>query len=267
MTLMLALMLMQNLVATVTVAASKALGFVSYPDFDPQVAMKWLPVDICFVLMLSTSFVAMRFLSVPMITVFKQLANLLTVAGEFYFFQKSVTAGVLLAFAVMILGAVLAALNDLDFSFAGYVWQAANCVATSTYVLYLKHATQTIDVSKFGLVFYNNLLSLPLLLAIAFAHGEFGVLVDARDRGAINLNFFLVNAFAGTLGMFLNVASVWCVSATSATTYAVVGALNKVPSTFLGWLLFQTIITKKMGIYIAVSLAGGFIYSYEKMRH
>lgn len=40
------------------------------------------PVNICFVLMLLTSFVAMRYLSVPMITIFKQLANLITVTGE-----------------------------------------------------------------------------------------------------------------------------------------------------------------------------------------
>mmetsp|Transcript_13015 Transcript_13015/g.39322 ORF Transcript_13015/g.39322 Transcript_13015/m.39322 type:complete len:214 (+) Transcript_13015:2-643(+) len=209
----------------------------------------------------------MRFLSVPMITVFKQLANLLTVCGEFYLFGKPVTYGVLLAFAVMILGAVLAAANDLDFSAAGYLWQGANCVTTSAYVLYLKHATQTIDVSKFGLVFYNNLLSLPLLVAIAIAHGEVGVLLEAHGRGAIDARFFAVNAFAGTLGMFLNLASVWCVSATSATTYAVVGALNKIPSTVLGYLLFRTLVTAKMAVYIAVSLAGGFIYSYDKLNH
>lgn len=103
-----------------------------------------------FVVMLSTSFEAMRFLSVPMITVFKQLANLLTVSGEYYLFGKTVSFGVILSFFVMISGAVLAAVNDLEFSLAGYMWQSGNCVATSGYVLYLKHATQSIDMSKFG---------------------------------------------------------------------------------------------------------------------
>lgn len=257
---------MQNAVATLMVAVLRAVGVVSYPDFDPRVAMSWLPVDVFFVIMLSTSFEAMRFLSVPMITVFKQLANLLTVGGEYFFFGKGVTYGVLLAFTVMIVGALMAAFNDLAFSFAGYAWQISNCVATSGYVLYLKHATQTIELSKFGMVFYNNLLSLPLLGIIAIAHDEPGVLIEAHSRGAINANFFVVNAFAGTLGLLLNLASVWCVSATSATTYAVVGALNKIPSTILGFLLFDTVITRDMAVYISVSLCGGFMYSYEKMR-
>jgi len=260
------LLLMQNAVATLMVAACRAVGLVSYPKFDPRVALKWMPVDVCFVLMLSTSFVAMRYLSVPMVTVFKQLANLLTVTGEFYLFGKPISYGVLLSFVVMILGAVLAAANDLAFSLPGYLWQSANCIATSCYVLYLKHATQSIEITKFGMVFYNNLLSLPLLGAIAIAHGEPAVLIEAHGRGAIDVKFFAVNAFAGTLGMLLNLASVWCVSATSATTYAVVGALNKIPSTVLGFLLFDTIITKEMAIYICVSLAGGFMYSYEKLQ-
>lgn len=260
------LLVMQNAVATFMVALAKALGIVSYPNFDPAVAMSWLPVDVFFVVMLSTSFEAMRFLSVPMITVFKQISNMLTAGGEYAFFGKSVTPGVIVAFSVMISGALLAAANDLAFSFAGYAWQISNCVATSGYVLYLKHATQTIELSKFGMVFYNNLLSLPLLSIIAIVHFEPTILIEAHARGAINLKFFVVNAFAGTLGLFLNLASVWCVSATSATTYAVVGALNKIPATILGFLLFDTVVNRNMLIYIGVSLCGGFMYSYEKMR-
>lgn len=186
-----------------------------------------LPVDIFFVVMLSTSFEAMRWLSVPMITVFKQLANLLTAMGEWYLFGKTVTNGVLLAFGVMIFGTILATANDLEFSLAGYCWQMANCVSTSGYVLYLKHATQSIDMSKFGvrrcalrdslddasslpwqMVFYNNLLSLPLLGIIATMHGELQALLDAHAKGLINVNFFLVNCFAGSLGLLLNLACV-----------------------------------------------------------
>ncbi|KAJ8614199.1 hypothetical protein CTAYLR_001096 [Chrysophaeum taylorii] len=260
------LLLMQNAVAVLVVASLRSLGVVRYPNFDAKIALQWLPVDIFFVVMLSTSFEAMRFLSVPMITVFKQLANLLTVGGEFFFFGKNVTFPVVLSFAVMIFGAVLAAFNDVVFTFYGYSWQIANCFATSGYVLYLKHATQSIELTKFGMVFYNNLLSLPLLAVIASAHGEPAVLIEAHAHGKINLFFFVINALVGSLGLLLNLASVWCVSATSATTYAVVGALNKIPSTILGFLLFKTTISRNMGIYICISLVGGFMYSYEKFR-
>ena len=262
----LSLLLMQNCVATILVRTFKAFGFVEYADFDTKVALKWLPVNVLFVLMLSTSFVAMRYLSVPMITVFKQLANLLTVSGEFYFFGKPISAGVCLSFVTMITGAALAALNDLEYNVYGYFWQGTNCFCTSSYVLYLKFATKTITLTKFGMVFYNNLLSLPMLFILALALGEPANVFQAFDLGLIDAKFVCVNIFAGSVGFLLNLASVWCIAATSATTYAIVGALNKIPVTILGYILFNAQISHDMAVYICVSLAGGFLYSFEKLR-
>lgn len=260
------LLLMQNGVATAAVALCKSSGLVNYARFDVRIAKQWIPVNLCFVAMLLTSFVAMRYLSVPMITIFKQLANLVTATGEYYIFGKPVSKGVVLSFVLMIAGAILAAVNDLSFSFLGYCWQAANCVSTSSYVLYLKHATRTVQLSKFGMVFYNNLLSLPMLAIIAIANAEPTTLLEAYRQGLLDARFFAFNALAGTFGMLLNVASVWCVAATSATTYAVVGALNKIPVTIFGFLIFNVIISRDMAIYITMSLCGGFLYSYEKFR-
>ena len=48
----------------------------------------------------------------------------------------------------------------------------------------------------------------------------------------------------------------------SATTYAVVGALNKVPILILGAVLFDAIITAQQWAYILASTMGGFLYSY-----
>lgn len=261
------LLVMQNVIATALMIGCKALGVVQYPYFDRRIAAAWFPVTSFFVLMLLTSFVAMRYLSVPMITVFKQLANLLTVAGEWYFFGKPLTLGVIAAFVVMIVGAVLAAYNDLTFSMHGYVWQIANCVAASGYVLSLKHATRHVQLSRFGMVFYNNIMTFPLLFTIACANGEPTALQEARLRGLLDLRFFLWNALAGCVSFVLSLASVWCVATTSATTYSVVGALNKVPVTVLGFFLFRAPISSEAGFYIGLSLLGGFLYSWEKIRH
>ncbi|CAN0534205.1 unnamed protein product [Laminaria digitata] len=39
----------------------------------------------------------------------------------------------------------------------------ANCCATAGYVLYMKYATKTIKLPRFGMFFYNNLLTSCLL--------------------------------------------------------------------------------------------------------
>ena len=44
----------------------------------------------------------------------------------------------------------------------------------------------------------------------------------------------MLNIYAGFVGFFLNLATLWCMSNNSATTYAVVGALNKIPLAVVG---------------------------------
>ncbi len=50
---------------------------------------------------------------------------------------------------------------------------------------------------------------------------------------------FCFIAFSGVVGILLSFSSLWCVSSTSATTYAIVGTLNKVPVTVLGAVIFH----------------------------
>ena len=107
-----------------------------------------------------------------MVTIFKNLANVTTATGEWYFFEASQSSLVVVSFVVMIVGAVLAGSADLSFSLPGYLWMSVNCFATSSYILLMKRATKTLSLSKFGMVFYNNLLSVPLLLPVALLKGE-----------------------------------------------------------------------------------------------
>merc|ERR1719343_968969 len=72
----------------------------------------------------------------------------------------------------MLGGAIAAAWYDLYITGIGLFWMVANCLATSGYVLYLKFATKTLKLSKFGMVFYNNVLCALFLLPVASAMGE-----------------------------------------------------------------------------------------------
>ena len=57
-----------------------------------------------------------KYLNVPMITVFKNLTNVIIVAGDWYWNEQKVTGGVLLSFGVMVMGALAAAYTDVMFS-------------------------------------------------------------------------------------------------------------------------------------------------------
>jgi GDP-mannose transporter len=248
----------------VCVEVCRLLEFVEYPPLTRQTAREWAPVNIFFCLMLFTGMSSLETNSVPMVTVFKNVTNIITAAGDLFFFGGRPEPLALAAFAVMLLGAVAAARNDMYVTTTGLFWMVANCMSTSGYVLYMKFATKHIKMSKFGMVYVNNLLCIAFLLPVAFTMGEVSTFL--KTEGIHSFEYAVKNAFAGFVGFFLNFASLNCVSVTGPSTYAIVGSLNKVPVAIIGYLLFDNEISGQTWFFIGVSMFGGFLYSYAQIR-
>lgn len=257
------LVVFQAITAVICVEFCKKMNWVEYPPFNMRTAMKWAPVNIFFCLMLFTGMASLQHNNVPMVTVFKNVTNIFITAGDFYFFKTPVETMVMLAFGIMLGGAIAAAWYDLYLTWIGFFWMIANCLSTSGYVLYLKFATKNLKLSKFGMVFYNNVLCTLFLLPVASAMGEVRIFLSTESIHTPD--YFFKNFIAGFVGFALNFASLNCVQSTGPTTYAIVGSLNKIPITFFGWLLFSSTITAQTWFFIAVSMCGGFMYSFAKI--
>ncbi|KAG2452842.1 hypothetical protein HYH02_002188 [Chlamydomonas schloesseri] len=85
----------------------------------------------------ATGFYALMSVSAGMFTVLKNLSNLLTILGDWYFFNKTYSWQVWACLGLMILSAGLGGWTDLSFSAEGYAWQLVNCVFTAAYSLHL----------------------------------------------------------------------------------------------------------------------------------
>jgi len=215
--------------------------------------------------MLLTGMGSLQYNSVPMVTVFKNVTNIIVTAGDYIFFGTTAESLILLAFAVMLGGAVAAAWNDIQMGLTGSLWMAANCLSSAGYVLYLKFATTNVKLSKFGMVFYNNVLCTVSLLPAAYIRGELKLFFDSPFLHTYDYAF--KNTFAGFVGFFLNFASLNCVAQAGPTTYTLIGSLNKVPIAILGYVLFDDRITTQTWTFILISMIGGFLFSYAKIRH
>ncbi len=84
----LTIVLFQCIVAVVLVEIARAFKIVEYPSFNLKTAKQWLPLNILFVGMLCSSFIALIYVNVPMFTVFKNLTNCVTVAGDWFLFDE-----------------------------------------------------------------------------------------------------------------------------------------------------------------------------------
>ncbi len=258
------LVVFQAVAAVICVEFSKFMGWVEYPNFNSRTARSWAPVNIFFCGMLFTGMASMQHNSVPIVTVFKNITNIMTTIGDCILYGAAIEVLVMAAFGIMLLGAVFAARNDADVTQTGLFWMLANCLCTSGYVLYLKYATKTVKLSKFGMVFYNNVLCACFLLPVTMFNGELSIFLNTSALHTVD--YGVKNAFAGFVGFFLNFASLNCVAQTGPTTYAMIGSLNKIPIAIIGYLIFDNDISPETWTFICVSLCGGILYTVAKLR-
>lgn len=80
--------LIQCIIAVICVEIARLMKFVSYSPFSIQTAYTVLPLNLLFIATLCSGFFSIAYLSVPMVTIFKNSANLLIVFGDWYLFNE-----------------------------------------------------------------------------------------------------------------------------------------------------------------------------------
>ena len=92
---------MQNCIGTALLKLFSMMGFIYIDPLETKKLKQWLPVNVFFVMMLGTGMMSFKYLSIPMITIFKNLANLLVVGGEWLLYGQPVSTGTLNSFGLM----------------------------------------------------------------------------------------------------------------------------------------------------------------------
>jgi GDP-mannose transporter len=117
--------------------------------------------------MIYTSTWALKFLSIPVYTIFKNLTIILIAYGEVLWFGGSVTPMALFSFGLMVFSSIIAAWADIQHALngigqaseaateamttlhAGYLWMMFNCLCTATYVLGMRKRIKLTNFKDF----------------------------------------------------------------------------------------------------------------------
>ncbi|KAF7192942.1 GDP-mannose transporter 1 [Pseudocercospora fuligena] len=280
------LLAVQALVCIAAISTCKAFGIITYRDFNTDEARKWFPVSLLLIGMIYTSIKALQFLSIPVYTIFKNLTIILIAYGEVLWFGGSVGGMALLSFGLMVLSSIIAAWADISHALAsysgdavageaaekistlnaGYIWMALNCLSSAGYVLGMRKRIKLTNFKDFDTMFYNNLLSIPILLICT-------LLLEDWSAANIAVNFpqgrqqLMIAAmiFTGLSSIFISYTSAWCVRVTSSTTYSMVGALNKLPIAISGLVFFDAPVTMASVSAIFVGFVSGVVYALAKV--
>ncbi|PHT34581.1 GDP-mannose transporter GONST2 [Capsicum baccatum] len=133
------LMLYQNFVSVVVVSSLRLFGIISTEPLTWRLVRVWLPINVIFVGMLITSMFSLKYINVAMVTVLKNVTNVITAAGEMYLFNTTHDSRVWTALFLMIISAITGGITDLSFHAIGYTWQIINCFLTASYSGLLEH--------------------------------------------------------------------------------------------------------------------------------
>ncbi|KAF8712606.1 hypothetical protein HU200_028362 [Digitaria exilis] len=265
------LMLYQNIVSVTIVSTLSLSGAIPTEPLTWNLIKVWLPVNIIFVGMLITSMFSLKYINVAMLTILKNVANVLTASGETYFFKKQHGIQVWIALMLMIISAFAGGITDLSFHAVGYTWQTINCVLTASYSLTLRHvmdsakqATKSGNLNELSMVLLNNILSLPLGIILVLGFNEVGYLLETDLLRMPE--FWLVITASGVLGLGISFTSMWFLHQTSATTYSLVGSLNKIPLSVAGIVLFNVRTNMQNSLSILFGLLAGVFFARAKLR-
>eukprot|EP00755_Sulcionema_specki_P032014 Sspe_Gene.97823::Locus_71337_Transcript_1_1_Confidence_1.000_Length_1167::g.97823::m.97823/K15356/VRG4, GONST1; GDP-mannose transporter len=258
------LIFLQNASGSVLGAYVKASGVADYPGLDCSTSRRWMPLCALFIVMLVTSILSLRTMSVAMYTLIKNSAMILTALGDVWLFNKHITTVQWMSFALMIMGSTWSLGSDRWVTLMGVVWTLANVFCTAGYNLYLKAALNDLKAAMghWGLMFYNNTLSLPLLILPASLSAP----AMWKELGETPLSTHIIVVLFMLAGAVTSIASLWCMRMTSPTTYTVIGASCKIPNLFLGIYIFDQYPTMQGWMGIAMAFGGVAIYTYTTVR-
>ena len=179
--------------------------------FDPKLARKMLPITLLFAAMLWTSSKALRYCSVPVITIFKNLSVVAITGYERLVYSDRSSVGVLLSLLCMIAGSVVAAAGDLQFSSVGYGWMLLNVFCTVCHLAAVR-AWLREEASSTAKTFHNQLFALAIFAVGAVAQGELGF---AHRLLQMNPTFQAGLLLSTVLGLLINLSSFWALRVTS----------------------------------------------------
>jgi hypothetical protein len=255
-----------QMMATILVLfIAKALGYIDFPNLERSTFKKIWPLPLIYICNMIFGLGGTKQLSLPMFTVLRRFSILMTMIGEFYILGVKAKASVQLSVYTMILGALLAASNDLAFNLEGYVFILLNDFFTAANGVYMKKKLDSKELGKYGLMYYNSLFMIVPALGLSWWTNDIEKTIKFPHW--TNTMFIIQFVMSCFLGFVLSYSVILCTYYNSALTTTIIGCLKNISVTYLGMLIGGDYIFSWINfVGLNLSVVGSLIYTWVTFR-
>ena len=257
---------MQFLVTAVVVKVAHLCGLLQVDAFDCTKLLHFSIYVVGFSAGTWTNMKVLMTANVETVIVFRTIAPLAVAFFDYIFHGRDLpSCRSCLAMGIIVAGALSYVLNDKSFAMSGlraYAWVAVWLAFLVFNLTYGKYLMSGLGVSSWTAVLYNNSLSMVPTLVFGLLGGEMTKL-QAIEWTPIGVGWLAASC---VVGLGISYAGFKCQSLISATSYTVIGVLNKMFTVLVNTLMWDNHASAAGIASLAACLAGGALYQQAPLR-
>jgi drug/metabolite transporter (DMT)-like permease len=255
-------MFVQAVLGIILVLVCLLAGLLDFPIAIPRkLWRRVLGVNLAFVLMTGGNAYAVKHLSFSMVALLKNSQVVIVSLLEYVILGSEPGKLALVCLFMIVGGSVCGSITDISFDLQGYLGMSVAVISSSLYYVSLKLVFKEDRVPEFTLVFWNNVLSVFYFAGTSILAGDFIPSAIVFWKGEFMTWVMLV--CSGFFGVGVNITTYLFVSATSPTSFSVLGVVKKICQTLLGY-AFDRPNSVGNVVSVVVGLIGGIGYSLAK---